>query len=161
MRVTHYEELMEKLGVETQIIKSGPHKDQGGWHRPLSEEEVAMLQEMIDEAYRDFVAVIVEGRGLDEADVRAVADGRIVSGRQAIALGLVDAVGDLDDAIHKAAELAGIEGEPRIYRFERPPSFLDLLRGAVAALNGSPEQRLLRELRQESAPRLEYLYIAP
>ena len=161
MRITHAEELMAKVGIDVQIIKSGPYKDQGGWHRPLSEEEVAMLKTIIDQAYDDFVQVVVAGRGLTDSEVRAVADGRIMTGRQAVAAGLVDAEGDLDDAIAKAAALAGIEGEPRTLRIEHTPSLLDLIGSVPGFVRTSPEERLWRAVQRENAPTLEYLYCAP
>jgi len=150
--------LLQKLGVQLRSIKSGSFKDQGSIARPLTEEEVAMLQAIIDEAYGDFVRVIVEGRDLPEARVRSIADGRVFSGRQAVALGLVDAEGNLDDAIAKAAELGGIEGEPAIYYFQQAPTLQDVL-GEFRSRAQEPELALLRELLGDrSRPSLQYLY---
>ncbi|MBM3189099.1 MAG: signal peptide peptidase SppA [Chloroflexi bacterium] len=158
-RYMNAQELLSRLGIDTQIIKTGPYKDQGSWHRELTEEELDLLQAMLDEAYEAFIAAVVEGRGLSEAAVRRVADGRILTGRQAVGLGLVDAEGNLEDAIRKAADLAGIEGEPNTMRFERPASFLDLLRGLAAAGLTSPEERLLNRLRADALLQPEYLYV--
>jgi protease-4 len=153
--------LLEKLGIEFRSIKSGSFKDQGSIARPLSEQEVAMLQAIIDEAYDDFVQVIVEGRDLSEAQVRSIADGRVFSGRQAVALGLVDAEGNLDDAIAKAAELGGIEGEPAIYYYEQAPSLRDILGGFSMRAQEPSELVLLREFfGDRGRPQLQYLYRA-
>lgn len=151
--------LLEKLGIELRSIKSGSFKDQGSIARPLSEQEVAMLQAIIDEAYDDFVQVIVEGRDLSQAEVRSIADGRVFSGRQAVALGLVDVEGNLDDAIAQAAELGGIEGEPAIYYYEQVPSLRDILGGFSMRAQEPAELVLLRELTGDgSRPSLQYLY---
>ncbi|MFP3895867.1 MAG: signal peptide peptidase SppA [Anaerolineales bacterium] len=152
------EELAEKLGITMEVIKSGPFKDQGSWHRSLEEQERELLQSFIDEAYDDFVQVIVEGRDLSEEYVRTYADGRIFSGKRAVELGFVDATGDLEDAIDKAAELGGIRREPEILRFEGEPSFFDLLSSALARLETPSEVALYREIVRHDRPTLQYLY---
>jgi len=154
--------LMRKLGVEVQSIKSGEHKDQGGWHRPLTEEEIAMLEPMIDETWLDFVLVVAQSRNLPEEQVRALADGRVFTGRQALSWGLVDAEGGQKEAIQIAAQMGGIEGEPRIVRFERPPGLLDILKGFLSRVKRPTELLLLEELLgRGQVPRLQYLYTGP
>jgi len=157
---TNAQELLKKLGIEIQTIKTGKYKDQGSLARPLTEEEIAMQQEMLDEAYDEFVRVIVEGREMSEKEVRAVAEGRVVSGRQALELGLVEELGNLDDAIAVAAEAGGIEGEPRIVRYEQPvPSFLEILMGSLSRAQQPRELILLEELLgMGQTPKLQYLY---
>lgn len=155
------EELAEQLGITMEVIKSGPFKDQGSWHRSLEEQERDLLQAFIDEAYDDFVRIVVEGRDLSEEHVRDYADGRIFSGKRAVELGFVDATGDLEDAIEKAAELGGVRRVPEILRFERDPSFLGLLWGALARLETPSEVALYREIVQHGRPTLQYLYIEP
>lgn len=102
------EGLMDILGVRNDKIKSGAHKDILSMSRPMTDEERAMLQAMVDDIYAQFVAAVAEGREMEEADVRALADGRIFTGRQAIAAGLVDKEGNYYDALDYAAEEAGI-----------------------------------------------------
>lgn len=158
---TNAEELLDTLGVEVEVIKSGPHKDQGGLHRGLTEEERAIYQSIVDESYADFVAVVAEGRGMPVERVRELADGRVYSGRQALELGLADVEGDLDAAIDLAAELAGIEGEPNVQRFERPVNPLFSLWGAASRLGRPAEVVLVEELLEGRTPRLMYLYAVP
>lgn len=158
MSFINADELAEKLGVTQVVIKSGAFKDMGSWSRPLEEEERELLQAFVDEAYNDFVEVVVQGRGLSEEHVRRYADGRIFSGSRAVELGFVDATGDLEDAIDKAAELGGIRGEPEILRFEEEPSLLRLLQGALARLETPSEVALYREIVQGNRPTLQYLY---
>ncbi|MEA3406577.1 MAG: signal peptide peptidase SppA [Chloroflexota bacterium] len=158
MSFINADELAEKLGVTQVVIKSGAFKDMGSWSRPLEEEERELLQAFVDEAYNDFVEVVVQGRGLSEEHVRRYADGRIFSGSRAVELGFVDATGDLEDAIDKAAELGGIRGEPEILRFDEEPSLLRLLQGALARLETPSEVALYREIVQGNRPTLQYLY---
>ena len=155
--------LGEKVGVKATVVKSGPFKDIGSPARSLTEDDRRIVQEVIDDVYEQFVQAIVEGRGLNEADVRKVADGRILTGQQAKAAGLVDSFGNLWTAIHEAAVLAGIPGEPSVIFPEKPGlSIFDLLRGQTLAdlearLAGSfvPEGLLGQSLQ------LQYLLTVP
>lgn len=158
---TNAEELLDTLGVEVQVIKSGPHKDQGGWHRGLTEEERAIYQGIVDEAYADFLGVVAEGRELPVERLREFADGRVYSGQQAVELGLADAIGDVDDAIAMAAEMAGIEGEPNVRRFERPVNPFLSLWGLAARLGRPAEMVLLEEVMGSRAPQPMYLWAVP
>jgi len=137
------EGLMKKLGVEVVVIASGPAKDIGSPFREMTEEEQALWRGIIDEVYEDFVAVVAERRGLPMDRVRELADGRVYTGHQALEAGLVDDLGTLEDAIAKAAELGGIEGEPEVIELSPPPSFLDLWMGFQSRLSTlSPEEIL-------------------
>ena len=103
--------LFEKLGINVTAIKSGEHKDIGSSYRNMTAEEQAILQSVVDEIYSEFRGVVLENRKgrLDMAKFEEVSDGRILSGRQAQKVGLVDEVGSKRDAVMKAADLAGIE----------------------------------------------------
>ena len=109
MQAINYEELAEKVGIKFETIKSGQHKDMLGGSRASTEEEKAMLQEIINESYEDFVDVIEQGRGMTEAQVKTVADGRILGGTQAVRAGLVDDIGKLEDAIAALRADYGLE----------------------------------------------------
>ena len=91
--------LMEKLGIQDQTIKSAPHKDIGSTTRPMTEEDRAILQGLIDNMYGRFVNVVATGRNMDEGMVRTLADGRIYDGVQAQENGLVDEIGYFDDVV--------------------------------------------------------------
>jgi protease-4 len=121
------EGLLEKVGVEFVVVTSGPRKDLGSPYREMTEEERAYWQAIVDETYESFVQIVAEGRHMPVDDVRALADGGVYTGRQALEAGLVDQLGYEADAIAKAAELGGITGEPRIIEYQRTPTFLDLL----------------------------------
>jgi protease-4 len=123
------EELLDKVGVEAVVITSGPRKDIGSLFREMTDEEQALWQGIIDQVYEDFVAVVAQARNLSPEEARQMADGSIYTGRQALALGLVDEVGVLDDAVAKAAELGQIEGEPRVIELRPTPTFFEMLYG--------------------------------
>ena len=119
MQLNNVEELMKKIGVKGVNVKSGANKDIGSPFQPLSQEGREILQSLVDNVHSQFVAAVAKGRGMDEARVRKLADGRIYSGAQAKELGLVDQFGTLDDAIELAAKRAGLEAEPAVY-YSRP-----------------------------------------
>jgi len=126
--MANMQELFRKVGVEQDTIKSGPYKDIGSPARPMTPEEKALLQGMIDDIYGQFVAVVAKGRKMDEQKVRSLADGRIYTGRQAKELGLVDELGDMYDAISMAAEMAGLDKEhPAIKEYGRTSPLEKLL----------------------------------
>lgn len=105
--LTRLDGLYDKLGIEVEIIKSGQHKDM--FQRPLTPEERELLQQLNDEAWNQFVQAVAEGRSLDPEYVRTLATGMVFTGSQALELGLVDRLGDLEEAVQFAAELAGVE----------------------------------------------------
>jgi len=133
MEVFVVEDLMERFGVEAETIVSGPFKDAGSPYRPLTAEERAYFQQLVNDVLDQFVTDVAEGRGMDVEAVRALADGRVFSGRQALALGLVDHLGGLDDAVDLAAELAGLDERPVVVPLRKQRSFYDRLLGTTAA----------------------------
>jgi protease-4 len=108
-----------KEGIEYYISKSGEFKDMGSTWRGLTDEEKEYADSVVMESYDNFVTVIAEGRNMTRSEVKTLADGRIYTGTRAKELGLVDDFGNLYDAIDKAAELGGIEGEPRVMYMNR------------------------------------------
>ena len=114
--------LMDKVGVEGEMVKSGQWKDFWSPFRPSTPEEKQMMQEVINSYYRGFVDVVAQGRKMGLKEVRRVADGRIYTAAQAKDLGLVDSLGYLDDAIKIAEKLAGLE-EAKVVRYNRPSSY--------------------------------------
>lgn len=108
--------LLEKLGIKGTVVKAGVYKDIGSSIRDMTPEERQILKTMLDDVHHQFIAAVAMGRNMDEAAVQPLADGRIYSGEQAQRLGLVDQLGNFQDAIALAAEKAGISGEPRLIR---------------------------------------------
>jgi protease-4 len=115
MQLNNVEELMKKVGVKGYNIKSGVNKDIGSPFQPLSPEGREILQSLVDNVHSQFISAVAKGRGMSEAQVRKLADGRVYSGAQAKELGLVDQFGTLDDAIDFAAKRGGLEENPTVY----------------------------------------------
>lgn len=138
------EDLLQNLGIQPEIFKSGKYKDIFRGLRPLSEEERALLQSYVDEFYEQFVKAVAEGRKLPVERVRELATGQPYTGAQALQLGLIDQLGSLEDALQIARDLAGVP-EADVIEY-RPPALglLDLLFGRGGATN-----RVLSELKPE------------
>jgi protease IV len=127
MFIEHYYGLMDWAGVNVTVIKSEGGKDIGSPYRPMTDDEKAELQEIIDKVYENFIRDVAENRGLDIEYVRSIANGRIMLGADAYNLKLVDELGGQDDAIALAAKLGNISGEPGIIKPQRKASLMDLL----------------------------------
>lgn len=126
---TNFKGLLDKIGIENTTIKSGKYKDAGNPSRPMTEDERQQLQTLIDDVYGQFVADVAQGRKLSEDSVRTLADGRIFTGRQAYALGLVDTLGTLETAIRIAGNLGKIVGEPKVVREKKRATLFERLMG--------------------------------
>jgi protease-4 len=128
-------ELVEKIGLRGMTVKSGEYKDIGSPLRDMKPEERALLQGVVDNVHMQFVNAVAEGRNLPREEVIRIADGRIFTGEQAKALGLVDAIGNLEDAVAEAGKMGKIPGEPRVVTPpKRKISFLELLREETRTL---------------------------
>ena len=148
--------LLEKIGVAPVAIKSGPLKDAGSPFRGLTDEERGVFQSVIDDMFGRFVRLVSESRKIPEARVRQFADGRIYTAEQARALGLVDTIGYLDDAVAAARKAAGLT-EARVIMYHRPREYRanfysaslppsgaeSLLTQAAGLVGGGPGARFL------------------
>jgi protease-4 len=131
MEIPNVEGLMNKLGIKTEIVKSGRHKDIASIFRGIKKEEREILQEIMDNVHEQFIKAVAEGRRMLIDDVRKIADGRVYTGEQALKIGLVDELGNLEDAIQAAAKLSGIKGEPVVVSKKERFSFVDLIKGKI------------------------------
>lgn len=130
MQIPNFTELLQRIGVRSVVIKSGVYKDLASATRELTPEERRILQSVLDDVHDQFIQAVADGRRIERRRVEHLADGRIFSGRQAQELGLVDELGDLQDALARAGALAGIPGVPPVTQIERPRfSLLRLLTG--------------------------------
>jgi protease-4 len=151
-----YEEAFDKLGLEQVIYKSGKFKDILSPARDATPEEQEILQDFVDGAYQRFVDVIVEGRDLPRENVLDLADGRIYSGAQALDAGLIDSLGNLDDALDGAKELAGLPESALVVKYRTSIALRDLLNAQLEA-NITPADPLgIREVLQQHNIKLEY-----
>jgi protease-4 len=154
MEFANMEKLLEKIGVKGMVVKSGEYKDVGSPFREMTEPEKKLLQGVIDDVHTQFIEAVAEGRKLPVADVRNLADGRIFTGRQALELKLVDQMGDLEDGIRSAADLAGIKGKPRVITKEKKIPFFDYLKEESASWIASVVAKGI----SGSSVTLQYLY---
>ncbi|MBM3471719.1 MAG: signal peptide peptidase SppA [Armatimonadetes bacterium] len=118
-----YHELLKKVGVKGNTMTSGPHKDMGSPFRAMTGEERKLFEAMIEDVYDQFVTAVADGRKMDKAKVKKLADGRVYTGRQAKEIGLVDELGSFRGAIKIAAEMARIEKEPTVKFYGRMTLF--------------------------------------
>lgn len=144
------EELFKKIGVTSNKIKSGPHKDIMASDRPMTEEEKLILQGIVNEIYDEFITVVANGRKMDPYKVRQLADGRIYTGLQAQKLGLVDNLGNYYDALMAAGELgkikAGKDGLPPVKKLEKQQPWEYIFGAEVAKM---VKTQLMQELKAD------------
>jgi protease-4 len=130
MQLPHAEELMKKVGIGIEVVKSGEYKDLGSVARGLSPGEREVLEQLVNDVYEQFVEAVVENRDLSREEVLRVADGRVLSGERAAELGLVDGIATLQEAIDRAGRMAGLgERPPTVRPRERDIGLFDLLFG--------------------------------
>lgn len=123
---------MERLKIENVTIKSGPDKDLLNPFQPIRKDHVRIVQNMVDQAYDRFVTIVAAGRRLPKDEVKRIADGRIYTAEEALALKLVDKIGYRDDVVDEVKRLAGVQ-EVTVFRYARAPSIFDVLTGNVEA----------------------------
>jgi len=125
MGFTNYEELLQKIGLVPIVVKSGEFKDMGSPVRKMTAVEQKILENFAQKIHRQFIMDVVKGRKMDQAKVESLADGRIFTGQESKDLGLVDRIGNLEDAIAWAGNLGGIKGKiSTVYAQEKKFSIL-------------------------------------
>ncbi len=134
MQLPHAEELLKKVGIGIEVVKSGEYKDLGSVARGLSEGEREILEELVNDVYEQFVDAVAENRSLSRQAVLQVADGRVISGERAAELGLIDGIATLQEAIERAGRMAGLGPNPRTVRpRQRKVGLFDLITGIEEA----------------------------
>lgn len=159
MQSINFTDFAENHGFDFDTIKSGKHKDIMSPSREMTDEERDILQTMIDEMYDEFVRVIADGRGIDEAEVRRLGDGRIYTGKQASENGLVDELGSLEDTIAMMEEDYGWE-DSRIVEYEAGFNFNSFVGVSMKNIFGKDDElfNMQNILREFDTPRAMYLY---
>jgi protease-4 len=133
MGFTNYEELLNKIGLVPIVVKSGKYKDIGSPVRKMKPEEKEILQKFAKKIHRQFIEDIVDGRKMDMKKVESLADGRIFTGKESQKFGLVDRLGNLEDAIEWAGRLGGIKGKiATVYAKEKKFSFFKYITDSSA-----------------------------
>ncbi len=148
-----FQELMNKIGVETETVKSGDLKDVGTYSRSMTKQESLMLRSVVMDSYEQFVEVVSEGRDMERDEVYSLADGSLFTGLQAYNHGLIDTLGGLKEAVDLAADLAGLEGEPRVVRprERKQLTVFDLVQGVLGQAGRAVKDELV-------GPELMFLY---
>lgn len=146
------EELFKKIGLKFEVVKRGEIKDIGSMNRSMTKRERESLQSVVDDTYDQFVDVVAESREMEREEVVKIADGSIFTGRQARELGLVDKLGNLQDAIGIAGEMVGMEEYPKtIKERKRKISWFDVLTQKITDLLELDES-------QKMMPKLQYIF---
>ncbi len=151
--------LAERWNVKFETIKSGKLKDSGNPFRDLTPDDRAYWQGLVDQVYGQFVKAVVESRELPEGDVRKIADGRVITGEQAQELGIIDELGNFNDAVDAAKEKAGLTGEPRlVYPPDEKSRFIEeLMGGAVSSVAEAVRAELHHEASAVASPGVYYM----
>ena len=119
------EGLLDKIGIKGITIKSGKHKDIGSSYRDMTPEEKNILLGLVNDTHQQFIETVAKERNIPLDKIKKdIADGRVFTGRQAKKIGLVDELGNLQDAIQAAAKMSGIKDEPQIIYSKKESSFL-------------------------------------
>ncbi len=155
MQANNVEGLFDKLGIKVMPVKSGKHKDIGSAYRPMTEEEVALLQEMINETYQQFFQTVQKGRPNVNAEMLPIyADGRVFTGARAKEIGLIDALGGEETAREQLAELTGVKDIKLIT--PRPNNFMEMLYMGGASMES--RLGLASKIEDFTTPKVSYLW---
>lgn len=142
-QILQLQDALAKVGIEVKTIKTGTLKDAGSSTRKMNDVDRKYFQELLDDVLKQFIAVVATERKLDPAAVRALADGRVFTGEQAVSLKLIDTLGTYEDAIKIAASIAGIRGEPALVKERKRRSFWDGVWGGVSDAAASLRQEIV------------------
>lgn len=153
MAFSNAEQLMKKIGLEPEVIKSGKYKDVGSPIRKMKPYERKYLQTVVDDVHQQFIEAVAKGRNMSTREARKLADGRVFTGRQALKLKLVDELGGLEDVIAQLGKDVGIQGRPKVIWEEPPKGFLDWLLDAALPRNFNTS------MVPSQFPSLQYLWL--
>jgi len=144
---TNYGDLLHWAKLKQETLKVGEYKDTGDPTREMTPAERAYLQSLIDNMYGQFVEVVAEGRHAKTADIKAIADGRVWTGQEALSLHLIDQIGDFQAVVEDTAKSVGIRGEPTLVHPEKNrQTLLDLLFGDVSQWLPTQEKLLEQQV---------------
>ena len=114
IQFSQMQELLKKIGLKTIVVKAGRYKDTGSSVRDMTPDEKDLIQGVIDDIHNQFIEVVLSNRNIPREKVEDIADARIFTGRQALKMGLVDDLGNMEYAIDVASDLAGIKGKAEV-----------------------------------------------
>lgn len=151
MQVANLQELYSKIGVKYQTIKQGKYKDMGSSDRPLTAEEIAVLDKESKEVYDQFIGDVAASRKISEEKVRELATGQVWNGSTAKELGLIDSIGNYRDAVGRAAKLGKITGEPNVLSYDQP-SLWEIISNPTSASGLSSLNKILNLMDRSALP---------
>lgn len=151
--ITNFKDLADKIGVTQNVIKSADLKDAGNPFREMTDKDRAYFQDVVDNSFGQFLAVVARERKMNMDTLKVYATGRVFTGLQAQKIGLVDSLGTFEDAVRITSKMAGIEGEPRLIREKKRFSLFEKFIGATADDMASLKARFLDE------PLLQYKFV--
>ncbi len=151
LSIPNLQELYDKVGVKYVTIKQGKYKDIGSDSRPMTDEEKQLLEKETQEIYEQFIADVASSRNIPVAKVREMATGMVWNGSKAKEMGLIDSLGNYQDAVARAGKLGKIAGEPPIIQFDST-SIWDILNGATSTGATSELRQLLGLLNGNTVP---------
>ncbi|MGQ0563222.1 MAG: signal peptide peptidase SppA [Gemmatimonadota bacterium] len=155
MELPNVDGLMQKVGVEMQVVKSAEHKDIGSPFRGMSPSDREVLGAMVQDVYSQFVEVVSSERKQSREQLGQVIDGRVLSGRQALQRGLIDRLGNFNDAVAAAGRMAGLGDEPKL--LFPPEDDITLLDAILGRVESSVAERLASPLERASTPRVRFI----
>jgi len=128
MQFINLENLLGKVGIKENVIKSGTYKDTGSPFREMTKEEKELMQSVINDVHNQFIDAVCQGRKLRREEVEKIADGRIITGKMAKELKLIDELGNFNDAVELAKKMAGISREAKlVYGRKKRSTLMELL----------------------------------
>lgn len=152
MAFSNVEGLMDKIGLEPVVVKSGKFKDTGSPVRPMSKEEREFLQSVLDDVHEQFIEAVSQARQMDIEAIKTLADGRIYTGRQALNHNLVDELGGFEESLAFLTQSLGIKERPELVQEKGELSFFDWL------LQGISRQKLTQSIAPNPYPTLQFLW---
>ncbi|MDK2975882.1 MAG: protease [Candidatus Marinimicrobia bacterium] len=138
MDFPQWTEVMDKIGVDMHVVKSGEYKDTGSPFRDFTAEDRRYYQELVDDVYDQFISAVADARSMDKETVKKLSDGRVYTGRQALELGLIDHLGTLEDGIEDLTRQLNLKEKPSIIRPKKEKiTFYDVVFGDISRWIGS------------------------
>jgi protease-4 len=138
MDFPQWTEVMDKIGVDMHVVKSGEYKDTGSPFRDFTAEDRRYYQELVDDVYDQFISAVAEARSMDKETVKKLSDGRVYTGRQALELGLIDHLGTMEDGIEDLTRQLNLKEKPSIIRPKKEKiTFYDVVFGDISRWIGS------------------------
>ncbi|MGC9512430.1 MAG: signal peptide peptidase SppA [Fidelibacterota bacterium] len=138
MDFPQWTEVMDKIGVDMHVVKSGEYKDTGSPFRDFTAEDRRYYQELVDDVYDQFISAVADARSMDKETAKKLSDGRVYTGRQALELGLIDHLGTVEDGIEDLTRQLNLKEKPSIIRPKKKKiTFYDVVFGDISRWIGS------------------------